>query len=335
MNRRAALFVSLSLWLPGCHAEPPPAPPPTARPTAPPSNNKVRTVQLIPRRVLFGNPDKTRPRLSPDGKWLSWLAPERGVLNVWVAPLAQPSHAKAVTHDTGRGIRVAEWAYDNRHIVYARDKGGDENWRLYSVDIDGDSSVDLTPVEGVQARVLHMSPKHPETILVGLNDRDKKWHDVYSLNVTTAKRELVEKNEGYASFVADDDLKLAFAVKPTKDGGSEIFHKEPKKGWVSYAKVSPEDEMTTAPRAVDDSGKYLFMLDSRGHDRAVPIARGNLERQERRARGRPESRRDGVAHRSKDPRAPSRRVGLHTQELAGARPQADGRLHTAGQGVPR
>lgn len=90
---------------------------------------------LIPRKVLFGNPDRVFVKTSPDGKWLSYIAPHEGVLNVWVAPTIDPASAEPVTFDKGRGIIQYQWAYTNQHIVYFQDTNGDENYRAYSVDV--------------------------------------------------------------------------------------------------------------------------------------------------------------------------------------------------------
>jgi Tol biopolymer transport system component len=94
----------------------------------------MTTASLIPRQVLFGNPERISPRVSPDGKRLAWIAPNDGVLNVWVAPVERPEEAVVVTEDCDRGIRVFFWAHDGRHLLYLQDRGGDENWRLYAVD---------------------------------------------------------------------------------------------------------------------------------------------------------------------------------------------------------
>src|SRR5438067_8098661 len=110
-------------------------------------------VPLVPRQVLFGNPERMSPRISPDGSRLAWIAPDEGVLNVWLAPTGDLSQAKVITRDRDRGIRSYVWAHDNRHLLYIQDKGGDENWRLYSVDLETDQIRDLTPFDGVQARI--------------------------------------------------------------------------------------------------------------------------------------------------------------------------------------
>ena len=104
---------------------------------------------LIPREVLFGNPDRTSIQLSPDGATIAYLAPVDGVLNVWVGPADDPAGVKPVTKDTGRGIRFYGWAYSNDRILYIQDKDGDENWHLYGVDLSTTETRDLTPVEGV------------------------------------------------------------------------------------------------------------------------------------------------------------------------------------------
>jgi Tol biopolymer transport system component len=122
----------------------------------------MKEVPLIPRKLLFGNPDKTMARLSPDGSKLSYLAPVDGVLNVWVGPADDPEAAKPVTKDTNRGIRMYAWAYTNTHVLYIQDKGGDENWRLYGVDLSSGEIKDYTPLEGVRAEIGHISANTPE-----------------------------------------------------------------------------------------------------------------------------------------------------------------------------
>ena len=136
---------------------------------------------IIPRTVLFGNPDKTSVAISPDGKYISYIAPLKGVLNVFIAPIASLDDAKPITNDQSRGIRAYYWAYDNNHVIYAQDEKGDENFRLYSYNLNSGDSKLLTPESGVKAHVYKMSFKHPGTILVGLNERDKRYFDIYKI----------------------------------------------------------------------------------------------------------------------------------------------------------
>src|SRR5690606_24136623 len=129
-------------------------------------------VELIPRDALFGNPERANVQMSPDGRYLSWIAPLDGTLNVWVAPADDPSAARAVTRDTARGIRSYFWSYLPDTLLYLRDTGGDEDFHLYAVDLRSGAARDLTPYGKTTARVVGVSRRHPGTVLVGMNDRD-------------------------------------------------------------------------------------------------------------------------------------------------------------------
>ena len=164
-------------------------------------------VELIPRNVLFGNPERTSPRISPDGTRLAWIAPRDGVLNVWVAPTGPDgvdwAAARAVTEDTDRGVRVFGWARDARHVLYLQDVGGDENWRLYDVDLRTMERRDLTPFEGIHANIIATSKRKPNEVLVGINADNPQLHDVYRLDLSTGSLVKEIANPGYAGWVAD------------------------------------------------------------------------------------------------------------------------------------
>src|SRR6202030_3092163 len=108
-----------------------------------------KVIMLIPRRKLFGDPSRTQARISPDGRWLSWLAPSEGVLNVWVAPVEDLAAPRCVTSDRRRGIEFHVWTYDRAHLLYIQDRDGDENWHVYAVDVLSGAVRNLTPVDGV------------------------------------------------------------------------------------------------------------------------------------------------------------------------------------------
>jgi dipeptidyl aminopeptidase/acylaminoacyl peptidase len=233
---------------------------------------KAAETALIPREILFGNPDRASPQISPDGTRLAFLAPVNGVLNVWVGPAGQPDQAKPVTNDTSRGIRRYFWAYTNGHIIYMQDKGGDENWRVYSVDLAKGDVKDLTPFEKVAAQVQEVSHKVPDEIVVGLNNRNAQYHDLHRVNIRTGQMDLLAENNEYAGYVTDDDYKVRFAMKMTPDGGSEIYKPTTQGNWESFMKIGMEDSMTTSPLGLDKSGNTLFMLDSRGRNTAALAA---------------------------------------------------------------
>ena len=147
---------------------------------------QATAVPLIPREVLFGNPTRVSPRLSPDGERLAFLAPKDGVLNVWVGPVGSPVDGgdfEAVTDDRVRGVRLFFWAEDGRHIVYLQDEGGDENWRIHAVDPSTKQDRDHTPFDGVQAQLVEKSRNHPDTLLVALNRESPELHDAYRLTL--------------------------------------------------------------------------------------------------------------------------------------------------------
>jgi dipeptidyl aminopeptidase/acylaminoacyl peptidase len=261
---------------------PPPPPPGTMEAKAAPApagTTSVKTkpapradTNLIPRDVLFGNPDRAAPLLSHDGKQISFLAPLDGVLNVWVAPADDPSKAKAVTAEKKRGVRNYSWAYTNDHILYAQDKDGDENWHVYAVDLKAGQTKDLTPMDGIAGRIEALSAKIPGEVLVGVNDRDKKVHDVYRVDIKTGEKKLVFKNEGnFAGFVTDDDFNVRLAQKKLPDGSMQLIDpsakpKEKGKEPEPYLTVPFEDAETTDAVGFDVSGKTLYMLDSRGRN---------------------------------------------------------------------
>jgi dipeptidyl aminopeptidase/acylaminoacyl peptidase len=231
---------------------------------------EVQEVEVIPRREFFGNPDRASVQISPDGTQISYVAPLDGVLNVWVAPRGEVSRARAVTADRGRGIRVYFWAYTSRHIIYLQDRNGDENWRAYSVDLRTGNEVDLTPLEGVQARIQGVSRYFPEEILVGLNDRNPQLHDLYRINIVTGAREkVVENYEGFFGYVTDDRYQVRFALRLTADGGNEVLKRAEDGKWEPYLQIPQEDVLTTSPVDFDESGEVLYMIDSRGRDTAA------------------------------------------------------------------
>jgi dipeptidyl aminopeptidase/acylaminoacyl peptidase len=223
------------------------------------------SIPLIPRKVLFGNPDRAQVQISPDGTTLAWLAPRDGVLNVWVAPRQDLEAARPVTHDIGRGIRFFLWAYTNQHILYIQDKNGDENWRVYSVDLKNDEVKDLTPFEGVRAEIQGVSYKYPVEIVVGLNNRDERYHDLYRLNLATGAMTLLQQNDGFMFFGVDDVYHIRYGARMTPDGGLEFLQPTPT-GWEPWDSVPAEDMLTTNPVGFNKAGTHIFMQDSRGRN---------------------------------------------------------------------
>lgn len=223
------------------------------------------SIPLIPRRTLFGNPDRAGIRISPDGTRVSFLAPVDGVLNVWVGPADDLAAAKPVTHDAKRGIRVYFWAWTSEEILYLQDKDGDENWHLHLVRLVTGEEVDLTPIDGVRAEVQGISHRTPDEVLVGLNDRDPHYHDLYRLDLRTGERTLAFRNERFVGFTCDDDYRLRLATVFTERAEVEVWRFDGEEA-VLDSTIGAEDAMTTDPIGTDASGDVVYLLDSRGRD---------------------------------------------------------------------
>jgi dipeptidyl aminopeptidase/acylaminoacyl peptidase len=225
--------------------------------------------ELIPRQVLFGNPERVAPRISPDGATLSWIAPHEGVLNVWIAPVGEEgpdwSVARVVTDDTDRGIRVHSWAHDGRHVLYLQDTGGDENWRLFDVDINTLERRDLTPYDGVQAQIIATEKKHPGEVLVGLNKDNPQLHDVYRLDLTTGELVKEVENPGFVGWIADSELKIRAGVASQPDGGITVLVNGDEGGtWRPLLTFAAEDALTSGPLAIGVDGTTMLAESSVG-----------------------------------------------------------------------
>ncbi|MFO1172679.1 MAG: S9 family peptidase [Hyphomicrobiaceae bacterium] len=226
----------------------------------------------IPRRKLFGNPDRAMVRLSPDGRSLSWLAPVEGVMNVWVAPRDRLADAKPITTDRKRGIRFYGWSVDAQHLLYVQDRDGDENWHIYATNAATGATRDLTPYDGVHANWMGQSWTRPGTLAIGMNDRDAAWHDFYLVDIATAERTLAFENTGqYGGMTLDRDLRLKLLEKPEPDGGRSIYRVADGKP-VAWLRVPHTDNLTTGVDGFTADGRTLYLTSSLGRDKAALYA---------------------------------------------------------------
>ena len=244
-----------------------------------PSTQEASTAQasqadpLIPRAVIFGNPERIGGRISPDGKYISFLAPRDGVLNVWLVERGKPlSEARAVTNEKVRPIRVHSWAANGEDIVYTQDKGGDENFLLYAVNARTGAERLLTDFKAVRVAIYRTSLQRPDEIVIGINDREKAWHDPYLLNIRTGElRKLFDNKDRYSGFILDDDLHVRLVTRATSDGGEEILRWEGGKT-APFEKVGFEDSQTTGPLAFSRDGRTLYWRESRGRNTSALVA---------------------------------------------------------------
>lgn len=260
----------------------------------------VTGTDLIPRSLLFGNPERVSPRLSPDGKLLAYLAPVDGVMNIYAGSASDPAGAKPITRDTGRGIQTFFWAYNNTHVLYTQDVGGDENWKVFSVEVESGKVRDLTPFETIPgpdgkpvtrprsdiplrpaAQIQQVSHLFPDDILIGLNNRNPMFHDVHKVNVKTGEMGLIFKNDRFMGVQADDHFQVRLGTQPRADGGLTIYKPDGNDGWTSFQEIGFEDAMTTQAAGFNKDGTVVYMIDSRNRNTAaltsVDMATGDVK----------------------------------------------------------
>jgi dipeptidyl aminopeptidase/acylaminoacyl peptidase len=266
------MFASLS----GCTATPPGVDPASA-----PGAAAASPSDLIPRQTLLGNPSRTRALLSPDGRRIAFLAPRDGVLNIWVAPAGAIDDATPVTEERVRPVRSFSWAPDSRQVLYIQDKGGDEDFLLYGVNLETGQTRNYTPFENVRVELVGASVAIEDEVLIGLNDRDPRWHDVHRLNLNTGEITLVRQNDGYAGFLADDSLALRLAVRPTADGGLLVERIDEAGETHALTTIPADDALTTNILGIPRGANYAYMLDSRDRDTSslvrLDLATGETE----------------------------------------------------------
>jgi dipeptidyl aminopeptidase/acylaminoacyl peptidase len=221
---------------------------------------KTELPPLIEREILFGNPEKTSPKLSPDGKYLAYIAPdENNVLQVQLRTIGQADD-RQLTADKKRGIRIFFWTYSGEELIYLQDTDGDENWHLFLVNIQSNLVRDLTPFQGVQAQPIALDHNFPHEILVGMNISDRRKHDVYRINLKNGAVELDTENPGnIVAWTADAQFQVRVATATTADGGSELLFRETAEmSWESLRSWGPNDEGGAV--MFSENGKILYII---------------------------------------------------------------------------
>jgi len=242
-----------------------------AFPASPLSEGKDQP-PLIDRKLFFGDPEISSSQISPNGKFISFRKQYNGVPNIWVKGIDEAfDAAKPLTADK-RPVPGYFWSRDGKYILYVQDKGGDENYHVYAVDPNAkpekESGVpparDLTPIDGIRAYIYAVPKSTPNEILIGLNDRDAAYHDVYKLNLKTGDRELlVENTEKVAGFNFDLEGNLRLATRQTDDGGFEILRIDGDKFTQVY--TTTYEESVSLTRFHKD-GKWVYMNTNKGDD---------------------------------------------------------------------
>ena len=233
----------------------------------------VAHVPLIPRDHLFGNPSRAGGKISPDGKWVSWMAAWEGVMNVFIAPSTDHTAVRRMTSAKGRPIPSYFWAPDSQSLLYIRDTDGDENFLLYQVGLDSGEEKCLTPFAETRVQLVGSSESMRDKLLVGINNRDARFHDIHLLDLTTGTLSLVFENNQWAGFEADDSLRLRWAVAQNAAGGNDLH--EIIDGVVAETPrevIGMDDALTTGMAGYTTDGATLYWLDSRGRNTAALYA---------------------------------------------------------------
>ncbi len=236
---------------------------------------------LISRDVLFGNPERTSPQISPDGKKLAWVAPDKkNVLQVWVKTIGKDDD-KMVTADKKRGIRRYFWTEGSKVLVYAQDMDGDENFHLYGSDLESGNVRDYTPFQGVRAGIEGTDPAFPDEMLVSMNLRDRRLMDVHRITLSTGAVKLDTENPGdVAGWGADAKFQVRAAQIKTADGGTEIrIRDDVKSPWKSWLKVGPAEILDFIDFTAD--GKSAYLESSIGRDTAAVLEKNIASRTEK------------------------------------------------------
>ncbi len=221
---------------------------------------------LIARDVLFGNPERASPHISPDGKRLAWIAPDKkNVLQVWVKTLGK-NDDKMVTADKKRGIRNYFFAEDDRTLLYMQDADGDENFHVYGVDLVDGNVRDYTPFQGVRGSVEDTNHERPNEILVSLNTRNRQTMDVYRCDLRSGALTIDTENPGdVVGWVTDTHMNVRGAQVSLSDGGTELrVRDDAKSPWRSLLKASMEENI--AFYGFTPNGKSIYLESSLGSD---------------------------------------------------------------------
>jgi dipeptidyl aminopeptidase/acylaminoacyl peptidase len=188
---------------------------------------------IIDREIFFGNPEIASAQISPDGKFIAFRKPYKDTMNLWVKKADEPfDKARLITAETKRPIRSYFWSRDSKYILFVNDFGGDENFNVFAVDpaaapaagSDIPATRNLTDIKKVRTLIYDVPRSDPDTIYIGLNNRDARWHDLYKLRISSGERQLIRENtERYDGYNFDNSGKLRLATRISQGGENEIL----------------------------------------------------------------------------------------------------------------
>jgi dipeptidyl aminopeptidase/acylaminoacyl peptidase len=265
------LFLSLCVSLLTAQQTKPPGKAPAKSSPAAGAKAPASLPQLIDRELFFGNPEISGAQISPNGKFITFMRPWKDTRNIWVKGVDEPfSAARLLTTEVKRPIPGYFWTFDSKYVLFVKDNDGDENYNIYAVDpatkpapgAEAPPSRDLTGLKGVRVAIFDLPKKHPDTVYIGLNDRDKAWHDLYRLTLSTGEKTLVRKNtDRLTGWVFDLDGNLRLATRSADNGDTEILRVDADKFTKIYSCNVFE---TCQPLRFQKGNKLVYMETNRG-----------------------------------------------------------------------
>ena len=232
----------------------------------------LKTIPLIDREVFFGNPEIAGGQLSPDGKYISFLKEYNGIMNIWVKQFDEPFSSAKPMSNNERPIGGYFWTDDSKYILYVKDSAGDENYHIYAVDPKGKvgeggvpTARDLTPLEKVRARIFMVSENDPNMMMIGLNDRDPAFHDLYKLNIRTGELELLYENTDRLDYwIFDWDEKMRMAGRTLENGNSQLIRINEDKSFTPIIETNTAEY--ASPQGWTKDNKKVYISTNKGDD---------------------------------------------------------------------
>jgi dipeptidyl aminopeptidase/acylaminoacyl peptidase len=228
---------------------------------------------LIDREQIFGNPEIAGAQLSPNGQYIAFLKPWKDTRNVYVKAVGEPfSAARLLTTESKRPVAGYFWTRDSKYILYVKDHDGDENFNVYAVDpsakpdagAEAPPSRDLTGLKGVRVELYEAPKSDPDIVYLGLNDRDKAWHDLYKLKISTGEKTLLRKNtDRVTGWSFDLKGQLRLATRNAENGDTEILRVDADKLTPIYSCNVFE---TCSPLHFTTDGNRVYMETNKGSD---------------------------------------------------------------------
>ncbi len=236
-----------------------------------PAFAQTASTPLIDRELFFGDPEISNSQISPDGKFIAFVKPLKGTRNIWVKRTEDPfSNAKPITADTKRPIPGYFWSRDGKYILFVQDQGGDENFNVYAVN-PADSPAagqevpmarNLTEAKGIRAAIYAVPRTEPDAMYIGINDRDKAWHDLYKVKISTGERTLVRQNtERITGWVFDLKDQLKMATRSAENGDTEVLRVD-EKGFTKVYSCNVFEQC--GPIHYHKDGERVYFLTNKG-----------------------------------------------------------------------